>query len=61
MATTTSAAGAVPSEQMFFDGAHLAHVIAYYDHLRLLRIQRNWERFRSVRKFEARRLERVDA
>jgi hypothetical protein len=51
----------VPSEQMFFDGAHLAHVIAYYDHLRLLRIQRNWERFRSVRKFEARRLERVDA
>ena len=61
MATTTSAAAATPSEQMFFDGAHLAHVIAYYDHLRLLRLERNWERFRSVRKFEARRLERVDA
>ena len=61
MATTTSAAAATPSEQMFFDGAHLAHVIAYYDHLRLRRIQRNWERFRSVRKLEERRSERAFA
>ena len=61
MAATTTSALATPSEQMFFDGAHLAHVIAYYDHLRLRRIERNWERLRSVRKLEERRSERVVA
>jgi hypothetical protein len=61
MATTTSAAAATPSEQMFFEGAHLAHVIAYYEHLRLLRIERNWERFRSVRRIDERVFERVVA
>lgn len=61
MARTTSSAAATPSEQMFFDGAHLAHVVAYYDHLRLLRIERNWERFRSVRRINGHIFERAVA
>jgi hypothetical protein len=52
MGTTMSAAAASPSEQMYFDGAHLAHVVAYYDHLRFRRIERSWERFRSVRSID---------
>ena len=61
MATTTSAAEGTPSEQMFFDGAPLAHVIAYYDDLRLRRIERNWERFRSVRSMDGQIFGRVAA
>lgn len=61
MATTTSAAAAMPAEQMFFDGAHLAHVIAYYDNLRLLRIERKWDRSRSIRRIDERIFERVVA
>lgn len=50
MTTTSSAVVATPSEQLFFDGAHLAHVVAYYDELRLRRIERDCHRFRSVRR-----------
>ena len=42
--------GTTPSEQMFFDGAHLAHVVTYYEHLRFARIERNWQQFRAVRR-----------
>ena len=61
MAITTLAPATTPSEQVFFEGAHLAHVAAYYDHLRLRRIERNWERFRSVRRIDERIFENVVA
>jgi len=48
----------IPSEQVYFDNAHLSHIVEYYEYKRSLRARRDYGRRSAFMFWRARRAQR---